>query len=285
MTLPLTDLLAAQPTAYWLCHARVPIACLDAAATSRTPIAELAAPPRLENLAAVHLHIQAGTIVALVPASSSVGDDLPDDDLPRYDLGNSLVWPCFADCHTHLDKGQSWLRSPNPDGTFYSAVDAVAADRRHWSASDLYPRMSFGLRCSYAHGTQAVRTHLDCVDGQADISFAVFDRLRQEWADRLVLQAVCLVPIDYYYDHPDAEKVADTVAHYSGILGGATYPQPDLEAKIDRAFDLAEARGLDLDFHADESLDPDAEGLRMVAETKLRRGFSGRVNCGHCCSL
>ncbi|WP_017296650.1 cytosine deaminase [Nodosilinea nodulosa] len=279
MTRPLDELLANRPTGYWLCNARLPLACLDAAAPLRTPIAELAASPRLEELVAAHLRIQDGAIAALVPASLP-----PDDGLPRYDLGQGMVWPCFADCHTHLDKAHTWLRSPNPDGTFAAALSAAAADQRRWSAEDLYPRMAFGLRCSYAHGTHAVRTHLDCLEGQAKISFAVFDRLRQEWADRLTLQAVCLVSVDYY-DRPEAETLADTVASYGGILGGVIYPQPGLEAQIDRAFALAEARGLDLDFHADESLDPQAEGLRIVAETKLRRGFTGRVNCGHCCSL
>ncbi|WP_052049596.1 cytosine deaminase [Leptolyngbya sp. KIOST-1] len=283
MTLPLTDLRAAQPANYWLRNARIPLACLDATAASLPPIAELAAPPRSEALVAVHLRVQAGAIAALAPVTADSTDD-PDDGLPRYDLGQGLLWPCFADCHTHLDKGQTWLRSPNPDGTFGSALEAAAADHRHWSAADLYPRMAFGLRCSYAHGTQAVRTHLDCLDGQEKISFAVFDRLRQEWADRLTLQAVSLVSMDYY-DRPEAEDLADTVAHYGGILGGVIYPQPGLEGQIDRAFALAEARGLDLDFHADESLNPEAEGLRIVAETKLRRGFAGRVNCGHCCSL
>ena len=279
MTLFLNDLLATPPADYWLCNARLPLACLDDTAPLRTPIAELAAPPRCENLVAAHLRIQGGVIAALVPASSPL-----DDSLPRYDLGQGMVWPCFADCHTHLDKAHTWLRAPNPDGTFDAALNAATADQRHWSAEDLYPRMAFGLRCSYAHGTQAVRTHLDCLDGQEDVSFAVFAQLRQEWADRLTLQAVCLVSMDYYV-RPEAEKLADTVARYDGILGGVIYPQPGLEAQIDRAFALAEARGLDLDFHADESLDPQAEGLRIVAETKLRRGFTGRVNCGHCCSL
>ena len=279
MTLPLTDLFAASPSDYWLCNARLPLACLEAAASLRTPIAELAAPPRLENLVAAHLRIQDGEIAALVPVTSALADELP-----HYDLGQGMVWPCFADCHTHLDKGHTWLRNPNPDGSFDAALAAAAADQRHWSTEDLYSRMAFGLRCSYAHGTQAVRTHLDCLNGQEDVSFAVFARLRQEWAGRLTLQAVCLVSMDYY-DRPEAKKLADTVASYGGILGGVIYPQPGLEVQIDRAFALAEERGLDLDFHADESLDPQAEGLRVVAETKLRRRFTGRVNCGHCCSL
>ncbi|TVQ10503.1 MAG: cytosine deaminase [Leptolyngbya sp. DLM2.Bin27] len=266
-------------THYWLQNARLPLACLEASVGHKTPIAALSAPPRSEDLVAAHLEIRDGRIAAIIPASQVL-----NPDLPAWDVHQGMVWPCFTDCHTHLDKGQTWFRSPNPDGTFESALKAIEADHSHWNAEDLYPRMSFGLRCSYAHGTQAVRTHLDCLDGQEKTSFAVFDRLRQEWAGKIALQAVSLVPMDYY-SRPEASRLADIVAQYGGILGGVIYPQPGLETQIERAFELAEARGLDLDFHVDESLDPDAEGLRVVAETKLRRGFGGRVNCGHCCSL
>jgi cytosine deaminase len=264
---------------YWLQNARLPLACIDESVSWKAAIAALSAPPISEELVAAHLEIRDGRIVAIIPASQPLATDQP-----AWDVRQGLVWPCFADCHTHLDKGQTWFRNPNPDGTFDSALKAAEADHSNWNAEDLYPRMSFGLRCSYAHGTQAVRTHLDCLDGQAKISFAVFDRLRQEWAGKVALQAVSLVPMDYY-DRPEAVTLADTVAEYGGILGGVIYPQPGMLAQVERAFELAEARGLDLDFHVDESLDPNAEGLRVVAETKLRRGFEGKVNCGHCCSL
>jgi cytosine/creatinine deaminase len=277
-SLDLPPFLTTATAHYWLQNARLPLACLNDSAP-KTAIADLAAPPRSEALVAAHVEIRAGRIASMLPASEA----LPSDQ-PAWDLRQGLVWPCFADCHTHLDKGQTWFRSPNPDGTFEGALKATEGDHRHWSTADLYPRMTFGLRCSYAHGTQAVRTHLDCLDGQEKVSFAVFDRLREEWRDRIALQAVCLVSMDYY-DRPEAEQLADTVADYGGLLGGVIIPQPGLEAQIDRAFALAEARGLDLDFHVDESLDPKAEGLRVVAETKLRRDFQGQVNCGHCCSL
>jgi cytosine deaminase len=55
--------------------------------------------------------------------------------------------------------------------------------------------------------------------------------------------------------------------------------------QLDRVVALAAARGLDLDFHADESGDPGARVLGHIARAVLRRGFSGRAVAGHCCSL
>lgn len=60
---------------------------------------------------------------------------------------------------------------------------------------------------------------------------------------------------------------------------------PGFQPMLDRVFSLAEARGLDLDLHVDESGAGGARALREVAATALRRGFKGRIQCGHCCSL
>ncbi|WP_439332710.1 hypothetical protein, partial [Serratia marcescens] len=49
-------------------------------------------------------------------------------DVIPVDLDRSMVFPCFVDSHTHLDKGHIWPRAANPDGTFPGALDAVAAD-------------------------------------------------------------------------------------------------------------------------------------------------------------
>lgn len=264
---------------YWLCHARLPLACIDdsvprfGSTGGRSPWY-----PQDESVE-VHLEIQDGQIQSIRPAHQPA-----DREVPQWNLQQRLVWPCFVDCHTHLDKAHLWPRCENPDGTFGSAITAVQTDYDHWNAADLRARMEFALRCSYAHGTQALRTHLDGVGAQAQLSFEVFDQLRTAWRDRILLQAVSLVSMEVYAT-PEAEALADLVADYGGILGGVIYPQEGIAERIDRAFALAQARGLALDFHVDESLYPEAQGLRLVAETKLRRNFSHPVTCGHCCSL
>ena len=47
----------------------------------------------------------------------------------------------------------------NVDGTFHNARLAAVADRPKRTAPDLRRRMGFGLRCAYAHGVSAIRTH------------------------------------------------------------------------------------------------------------------------------
>ncbi|MEO0756632.1 MAG: cytosine deaminase [Cyanobacteria bacterium J06648_16] len=270
------------PTAqhYWLLNARVP-ACLLEDSVPLDPIERLQASPQQEELVAVDMEIQNGQIQSLAAAGHTETGETPTTELKQ-----GLVWPCLVDVHTHLDKGHIWPRQANPNGTFDGALESVQKDREaHWGAEDVFRRMEFGLKCSYVHGTQAIRTHIDSFGEQAEISFAAFRSLQAEWAGRLALQAVCLVTLDYFMT-PEGEQLADLVAETpGGVLGGVAFMNDDIEVQIDRTFALAHERGLDLDFHTDESLNPDDISLRYVAEAKLKHDFTGRVTCDHCCSL
>ena len=64
-----------------------------------------------------------------------------------------------------------------------------------------------------------------------------------------------------------------------------TYPLPDLERLLEAIMLRAANRGLDLDFHVDETGDPAANSLRAIADAALRTKFPGRIVAGHCCSL
>jgi len=242
-------------------------------------------------------------LVADAPAAAG-GDILPADvvvtagridtisapgtstETPRVDLGGGMVWPCFADIHTHIDKGHIWSRRANPDGTFASAIDAVAGDReRNWSADDVRRRMDFSLRAAYAHGKVLIRTHIDSIPPQEAISWPVLAAMRREWAGRIALQAVALFPIDDILDDGFRTEIADTLAAHGGVLGAVTYMIADLDRALDLIFGLAADNGFDLDFHVDESQDPAARSLRHIAEAALRHRFGGRILVGHCCSL
>jgi cytosine/creatinine deaminase len=267
---------------YLLKNGRVPVSLLEtrSIALNSDPIAVRQTG---EGLCLVDLEIAAGTIAQIILAGTEAVSSV--EDIPVIDLRGGLIWPCFVDIHTHLDKGHICVRSPNPDGTFASAIETVCDDaQKHWNADDVYRRMEFGLKCSYAHGTKAIRTHIDAADEQGTVSLKVFKALQAEWGDRLILQAVSLVSLDYFLT-PAGEKLADRMAEIGGILGGVAYINPDLEKQLDRVFSLAQERGLNLDFHTDENDDPDSVTLHHVAQTAIRHQFSNQIICGHCCSL
>ena len=203
------------------------------------------------------------------------------------EMDRAMVFPCFVDMHTHLDKGHIWPRAANPDGTFMGALNTVAADRiANWSAEDVRTRMEFSLKCAYAHGTKAIRTHLDSLPPQDAISWPVFAEVRKEWQGRIELQAASLIGCDSHADIArDYAATADIVAATGGVLGMVTYPVPDLRKRLLDFFQLAGARGLEVDFHSDETLDQTSESLRMIAEIVIETGWDRPVTVGHCCSL
>ncbi|ALG89523.1 MULTISPECIES: cytosine deaminase [Actibacterium] len=204
----------------------------------------------------------------------------------EVDMGGAMVFPTFTDMHTHLDKGHIWGRAPNRDGTFTGALDTVAADRAaNWSAEDVRRRMAFSLRCAFAHGTSAIRTHLDSLPPQDEISFPVFREMRAEWAGLIDLQAACLVAIDNVSEDGPYARTADIVAESGGVLGMVAFPVPDLRERVRAFFRMADARGLETDMHVDESVDPTVATLRVIAETKLEMGVEMPLTVGHCCSL
>ncbi|MBV8538506.1 MAG: cytosine deaminase [Alphaproteobacteria bacterium] len=256
---------------------RIPSALLDGAVPG---------PVDAEGLVGADIVIRGGRIAGVAPPATGPA-------MATVDLDDGQIWPCFVDLHTHLDKGHIWPRAANPDGTFQGAFSTTSADREaNWNARDVRRRMEFGLRCAYAHGTAAVRTHLDSHGAQAPISWPVFRELREAWRGRIDLQATSLAPIDFF-GTPAGERLADLVAESGGQLGAVTRLSgeghgdipPQFLALLDRVFELAEARRLDLDLHVDESGEQGAVALGYIARAALRRKFKGRILCGHCCSL
>jgi cytosine deaminase len=166
------------------------------------------------------------------------------------------------------------------------ALTTVGADRTaRWRAEDVRARMEFSLACALAHGTRAIRTHLDSIPPQDAISFGVFREVRAEWAGRIDLQAACLIGAEGFSTEGAFGATAEIVAASGGVLGMVTYPLPDIADRIRAFLGMAAARGLSADFHVDETLDPASNTLRMIAQAVLQTGFSAPVVVGHCCSV
>jgi len=266
MPTDLKELYGVNPSVYYLRNAHIPSCFLEIQGQS--------------EISQVDLKIVKGKIVQITPSN---GENT--EDIISYDLAKKLVFPCFADLHTHLDRGHIWERSPNSNGTFAGAIDAVINDKQeHWRSDDVYRRLEFGLKCSYAHGSQAIRTHIDATGPKGLATFKVFEQLRQNWSDRLELQAASLVSLDYYQS-PEGLALVEHMNEQGHILGGVAYMAVDLEENLDFLFKIAKQRGMKIDLHVDENGDPNSRALEKVALAALKHDYLGQVVCGHCCSL
>lgn len=277
-----------EPSHYWIVNVRIPNCFIDIAIREKAPKVSVTPTLERDHLFPCHLEIRDGHITSILPNhQDSISSQIPTESLPIIDAKQGMVVPCFADLHTHLDKGHMWERNPNLNGTYQGALREVYRDcveQRNWNYEDLYRRMEFGLECSYAHGTKAIRTHLDCPSHQVKTSLQVFKELREKWKGKLTLQAVSLVQLSFF-DTLEGEKFADTIAELGGVLGGIAHMLPNLDRYLDRIFALARERNLSLDFHADENNNPESTTLHHIAQNAIKHDFRGQVVCGHCCSL
>ena len=253
----------------WLRNGRTP-ACLVQGA---------AGPADAEGLVKLDLRIEAGVVTAVAPAGTAA---------EGIDLDQGMVWPGLVDAHVHLDKNEIWGRAVNTEGTHPAAAKAVYADREaHWTEADIEARFEFGLQCAYAHGTTAIRTHLDSYWPHAKNAWAVFGRMRDRWAGRIALQASSLTTT-VMLDGDAGEGIADLAASHGGLFG-MTASQGAIDdafrERLDLHFRRAEARGLEMDFHVDETGASEARALKEVAKAALRRGWKTTIQCGHCCAL
>jgi cytosine deaminase len=281
---------------YILKNARVPLGCMEGVDPDTFTAC-------IDHLALVDIEVRNGTIASITPAE----DDLTRSRRPplffglkHVDLHGKMVLPTFSDLHTHIDKGHTTERSRNPDGSLSGADRSTAADAQFWDFDDVLRRMDFSVKCAYAHGTSAIRTHLiNMTPKQTELTWPAFAKLREKWQGRVDVQGVSLVVLSFFRDEAAAIKLADTVAEHKGLLGAAvccaergghpeddwTTCEKDRDLLLDRIFTLAKERDLDIDFHTDENGNELAKGLRYVAEKTIEHGYQGRVVCGHCCSL
>ncbi len=240
-----------------------------------------------DGLARIDMLIENGAISAIEPGWSAPHQDVKGELDSVYHLDGGIVLPRLVDCHVHLDKGHIWPRRRNPDGSFMGALNSVMADREaNWSATDVRARMAFGLRCAFAHGTAAMRTHIDSLGKQIGISWPVLAELRAEWAGRIAIQGSPLFGIQFALDEGHVRDVVAAVkAHGDRLFGCVSYMIPELDAALDVVFRTAIENGFDLDFHVDETNDPAARSLEHIADAAIRHRFTGRILAGHCCSL
>ncbi len=204
---------------------------------------------------------------------------------PTAQPARGLLISAPVEAHAHIDKNYTVEETGGAQGDLFSAIRRMEAHRSRWGSTALHQRMERALQEAWAFGTRALRTHLDWTSADTPAALAVLQALREQWRGRIELQFVSLTPLDVFADAAAGARIAREVRAAGGILGAFVYRNADIETKLRRVFALAAEHALALDFHVDEGLDVDAQGLAAIATLTLEHGMQGRVVCGHACSL
>jgi cytosine/adenosine deaminase-related metal-dependent hydrolase len=284
--------------AYWLTHVRIPLANLPAVHQQDDDLLV-----SQEGWVDCHMQVDAaGQIGQILTAKKSASLPPP----PRRSLLSwhihghaAIVVPCFVDAHTHLIKTQTVPRLPNATGTITEALEAEESDQAQWwgGFGFLDRQMDFSVRCARAHGTRAMRTHLDgCAAPDEAVREAVwhaFTTVQEKYSHEIILQGVANLWLPLWL-LPMATAHADRAAAHANVVLGAYVGNPSEDEKpetlqaMKALFGHAQRVGLDVDMHIDESNDPSCCALLTLCqalEAARQAGYTGRVVLGHCCAL
>lgn len=240
-----------------------------------------------------------GTIgdVAVDPTSGlivEVGPDIPPgaEDTVE-DCRDTIVLPAPAEPHAHLDKALSadspLLQAANLEGDL---TGAIAAWQDHWprlTHEDMTGRATVAVEQMVAHGTTAIRTHVDVSGPLSTLAVAalvsVKERVRARRLAEMQLVALVSPPVTGVEGKESRRLLEEALDVGADLVGGCPYRDPDPVGATAFLLDVAEQYGVGVDLHTDETLDPGVLTLRDLAVATSERDMGGRVTASHCVSL
>jgi cytosine deaminase len=229
------------------------------------------------------LGIADGRFVSIGRAAES-----PDAGL-TLDAEGRMAVAGFVEPHIHLDKALISERAPvNVSGTLTEAIEILWNIKRSYTVDEIADRASRVLERALEHGISRLRTHVDVdpIGGTRPAEGLI--RARARFRDLMDIQIVAF-PQEGIVKSPGTEALMRQVMK-SGVdvVGGMPFNEAspaDSRRHIEIAFEIAREFDADIDMHVDETDDPMARTLEVLAELTIRNGWQGRVTAGHTCAL
>lgn len=210
----------------------------------------------------------------------------PGGTIVELDLSGDLLLPAPVEPHAHLDKAFLSEVVPNPTGDLIGAIEAMQAHRHLLGHDDTVARAERAAMLMARNGYVAVRTHADVTLENGLSSVRALTEVRGRVAGAIDIEIVALSGIGVLGAEGAAQRalLAEALAAGADLVGGCPHLEGDIEAATDVFLEIATAHGSGVDLHSDETLDPVANGLDVLARRVLT-GFDGRVTASHCVSL
>jgi cytosine/creatinine deaminase len=229
------------------------------------------------------LGIANGRFVSISQSSASPASAL------TLDAEGRMAVPGFVEPHIHLDKALISERAPvNRSGTLTEAIEILWELKRNYTVDEIADRASRVLAQALENGVSKLRTHIDVdpIGGTRPAEGLI--RARDRFRDLIDIQIVAF-PQEGIVKSPGTEALMREVMK-SGVdvVGGMPFNEAspeDSRRHIEIVFDIARQFDADIDMHVDETDDPMARTLEVLAELTIANGWQGRVTAGHTCAL
>ncbi|GAA4260674.1 amidohydrolase family protein [Dactylosporangium darangshiense] len=199
------------------------------------------------------------------------------------DLDGYVLLPSFVEPHAHLDKALTASRVENPAGDLLGAIRAMHAAAGGFTKADIARRADRALRTMLAHGTTAVRSHVDVGSSVGMRALEALAEVRAAWAGIVDVQLVALVGNPLAGE--GGANLRDALRNGADIAGGCPHLDPEPDRAVGICLDAAGEAGRPIDLHTDETLDPGKLTLATLADLVLRTGFPHGATASHCVSL
>lgn len=210
---------------------------------------------------------------------------LPRPARESRDLAGRIALPGLVDAHVHLDKTLTAPRTGMARSGLAEAVALSMQDAPNRTLPDLLARMDRAIGMAWRNGTVAMRSHLDSMAAPDDSpAWEALAQMQDRWLGRMQLEPVALMRIDRALE-PDFAARCRQIAARGGLAGGYIPAEGCDPAAVDAFLTHAGMAGIAVDFHVDESLNPEARGVETVLDAVARTGFDRAVTLGHCCAL
>jgi cytosine deaminase len=209
----------------------------------------------------------------------------------EIDAEGRVALPGFIEPHLHLDKAFLHRRMPARFGTLDEAIRVTGILKSKQEREDVLDRSRQVLDMAVKNGTTLVRAHPDVDPIQGLIGVETALQLKEEYRDLLDLQVVAFPQEGWLKTEGVQDLMEKAVGLGADVVGGCPYNElswDDTRSHIDKVFDLAQKRGLDIDMHvdfADDTQDRRFATTEYIARKTIDTGYHGRVALGHVTSL
>jgi cytosine deaminase len=207
----------------------------------------------------------------------------------EIDASGKLCVPAFVDPHIHLDKVliNESVRV-NETGTLTEAIEIIWERKKHYTVDDIVDRAGRVIMSAVSNGVTHIRTHVDVdnIGGLLPVQGLV--ETRKKYADIVDLQIVAFPQEGILQNEGAADLMEKAMELGADVVGGMPFNEKSLDdsAKhIEFAFNLAREFDADIDMHVDETDDPAAKTLEILARQTIANDWQGRVTAGHTCAL
>ena len=157
----------------------------------------------------------------------------------------------------------------------------------HLTIEDIKQRALTLCGWAVAQGNLAIRSHVDICDPELTAVHALLD-VRETVKAYLDLQLVAF-PQDGYFRYAGAADLLTRALDLGvDVVGGIPHferTMADGAQSVRELCQIAEARGLMIDMHCDESDDPQSRHIETLVSETQRLGLQGRVTGSHLTSM